>query len=370
MAQIYSRAHVTIVASNAADAADGFLERRNSVKRSNKRLPFRISPNQFGSVIADQSWLWLFAYRYDWRHNPLRQRAWALQEHMMANRMLLYTHKTLEWRCASGMMSLNNSLNLDSCHDPVPKLLSQLSTDPKAAASEWMWIVQDYSSRCMSIQSDKLPAIAALAEKFAPVLGEYYAGIWEYEHLLQLGWYLLYPSTRSFGDEYRAPSWSWASTNGIFFFRDDIAEKEEEEECSSIVSVEVVRKNEQVPYGEVVQASMSIRGKVAIGSIETRGKHSSRITLIEAEDEGIELPLREFYKIYFDQSVQCMDRGRAAGSYPRLSWDRGRAAGSYPRLSWDRGRPAGSYPRLSWDHEELHRSSLLVCELFPNSTAR
>jgi hypothetical protein len=336
MAQIYSRAHVTIVASNAADAADGFLERRNLAKRLNKRLPFRISPNQFGSVITYQP---EFSSRNDRQNNPLRLRAWALQEHMMSNRMLLYTDKTLEWRCASGMMSLKNSLKVDWSHNPAPKLLSQLSTDSKAAASEWRRIVRDYSSRRISIQSDKLPAIAALAEKFAPVLGEYYAGIWQYEHLLQLYWKLLSPSTRPSGDLYRAPSWSWASTDGeVRFPHID----EQEEDCCSLMSVEVVPKNHQVPYGEVVEASMMICGKVIIGNIKTFADHFSIFTQFHAKDEGIELPLTEFYEIYFEQSVKRAGVGLAVISHLDCFWD----------------------------HKELHRSFSLVCELSPSPHAR
>jgi hypothetical protein len=335
MAQIYSRAHVTIAASNAADASDGFLGRRASDRHSNIRLPFRISPNRFGSVIAGELDL-----TFQERQNiPLRKRAWALQEHMMSNRMLLYMDKTLEWLCASGMMNLNNSLNIDLSRS-VPKLLSQLSTDPKAAALEWRRIVEDYSNRRISLQSDKLPAIAALAEKFAPVLGEYYAGIWQYEHLVQLNWSLLSPSTRPSGDLYRAPSWSWASTDEAV----SISESDYEgyEDCCRLVSVKVVPKNKEVPYGEVVQALMTLRGKAIIGIIETDGECHLMFTQFHAKDEGIELPLREFYEIYFDQS-----RNRA-----------------YLTLA------ARGDPWFHWDHKELHSSSLLVCELSPNPHAR
>jgi hypothetical protein len=103
MARIYSMAYVTILASSAVDAADGFLQRRPTDRSPSVQIPFRISLDQFGSATARIGDFSGLAARQD---NPLSQRAWALQEQMMANRMLLYTPSTLEWRCATGVMSL------------------------------------------------------------------------------------------------------------------------------------------------------------------------------------------------------------------------------------------------------------------------
>lgn len=91
MARIYSMAYVTILASSAADVADGFLQRRPTDRSPSVQIPFRISLDQFGSATARIGDFSGFAARQD---NPLSQRAWALQEQMMANRMLLYTPST------------------------------------------------------------------------------------------------------------------------------------------------------------------------------------------------------------------------------------------------------------------------------------
>jgi len=46
----------------------------------------------------------------------------------------------------------------------------------------WQCIVTDYSARCMTVPSDKLPALAGLARAFAQARGggndEYLAGLW------------------------------------------------------------------------------------------------------------------------------------------------------------------------------------------------
>jgi hypothetical protein len=61
-----------------------------------------------------------------------------------------------------------------------------------------------------------LPAIAALAERFAPVLGRYYAGILSSDATQQLAWYTVAEEELGKG-QYRAPSWSWGATHNEVF---------------------------------------------------------------------------------------------------------------------------------------------------------
>ncbi len=331
MAQIYSDAYITIAASTAADAADGFLGRRPVHDSDDFELPFRVSPGQFGSVYAKVGAL---RWPEDRQDNPLGQRAWTLQEQTMASRLLLYTPSTLEWRCAAGMMSLNHSLNVDLGYFPVPKLVSQISKDQEEALQEWLNIVEDYSRRAMSTQSDKLPAIAALAEKFAPILGKYFAGIWQYDFFRQIAWITFYGRSRRHGRLYRAPSWSWASLDNEVLTQEA---RIKHETCCTLVSVESVPKNEQVPYGQVVNASMTVRGRLLVGFV-TRGEEGDAVcTIIHTRSEIMELPLRRFYNIYFGretvpgQSIQTSEV------------------------------PMSSY----WDFEHLDPNPLLVCKLSP-----
>jgi len=335
MARIYSNAYITIVASSASDAAHGFLAHRDEVNALNARIPFRIALNRFGSIIARQH-----AERSSIvKHiNPLSTRAWALQEQMMASRILAYTKHTLEWRCASSIMSLNDSLNVDPWYDPVPKLISQLSTDPEEALLEWSRIVEDYSCRSISLQSDKLPAIAALAERFAGVLGHYYAGLWRYDIIKQLCWMARISHEQRAGYLYRAPSWSWASVDGVF-----VGYGDEDKDCCNLVSAVVLPKNAQVPYGEVDHASIKIRGKVAIASITRDTKNGSpRCTLVSYESEVAESPLQRFYKTYFHQDTKSAGLSRGSEFFGEFS-------------CW-------------WDYEEIRSEPLIVREFPPNLT--
>jgi hypothetical protein len=91
----------------------------------------------------------------------------------------------------------------------------------------WARIVREYSSRLVTFSKDKLPAIQGVAKRFKKgILGSYLAGIWE-AHLPAA---LLWNCSQGYGqrpviidqrnlprghETYRAPSWSWASYDGI-----------------------------------------------------------------------------------------------------------------------------------------------------------
>jgi hypothetical protein len=119
---------------------------------------------------------------YGWgASDPIDKRAWTLQEQMLARRLLLYTSQTLQWRCATTTTNLGQSLYCEETNRSRAKILSQIHQSQEEAFKEWLHIVKDYSGRAMSMQSDKLPEIAAMAERFAPLLGNYYARIWQNE---------------------------------------------------------------------------------------------------------------------------------------------------------------------------------------------
>jgi len=334
MAQIYRNAYITIMASNAGDAAQGFLEHRYENCEPTARIPFRVAPNEFGSITARN---YVTRSSSDKENNPLNTRAWALQEQMMASRILAYTKHTLEWRCASSVMNLNDSLIVDGSYFLKPKLISQLSADPEEALSEWSRILEDYSRRSMSIQSDKLPAIAALAERFAAVLGQYYAGLWQYNLIKQLRWRVTSLPQRV-ENLYRAPSWSWASVDEVFTWYDDTIE-----DCCNLVSAVATPKNAQVPCGEVVHASIKIRGKVIIASVRGTSKDSRGMcTPIHFESEVAEPPLQRFYRAYFCQDIKSAGRGRGSASKEILFWD---------------------------DDKTFHLGSFVVCKFTPTPIA-
>ncbi len=81
----------------------------------------------------------------------------------------------------------------------------------------WSVVIEKYSSRRLTVPSDKLVAISALAKDVAntsrdPRPQSYLAGIWRQNLACELRWEMVDPPQAR--PAYRAPSWSWASVEG------------------------------------------------------------------------------------------------------------------------------------------------------------
>lgn len=81
-------------------------------------------------------------------------------------------------------------------------------------------LVEIYSHKSLSYESDKFPAFCGLAEAtalaFAP--GEYIAGVWSTDLARGLAWYDEFGDCEHTQGEYRAPTWSWAITDKPILF--------------------------------------------------------------------------------------------------------------------------------------------------------
>ncbi|KAF8901378.1 heterokaryon incompatibility protein-domain-containing protein [Gymnopilus junonius] len=170
MADIYNGAHVTIVAACAKKAGDGFLhDRKNLV---NERVDSRV---------------------------------WCFQERLLSPRLLVYASHTLQYQCQAGMKNVGNASNFSvgtSIHDlQLPE--STLGRSQERSQELWkLWktILSNYSERCR-------PVLFSLLET------DYIAGLWKHTLSQDLLWYRTSPSMPRL-TQYRAPSWSWAATNG------------------------------------------------------------------------------------------------------------------------------------------------------------
>jgi len=81
----------------------------------------------------------------------------------------------------------------------------------------WYSAVESYSTRALTFEEDRLPALAGIAARIAQALGPtYVAGLWKEDITYGLCWEALKPSERR---ERRrgggSPSWSWISSGGV-----------------------------------------------------------------------------------------------------------------------------------------------------------
>lgn len=120
---------------------------------------------------------------------------------MLSPRVLHIDSITL-WDCFQGYANELNRRNMGRAN-----LLRNPSHFGEGIS--WEWIIQEYSRREIAHEEDRLHALAGLAARYAQATGHtYLAGLWHEELPRSLFWKGRGPASR------RAPSWSWASTNG------------------------------------------------------------------------------------------------------------------------------------------------------------
>jgi hypothetical protein len=151
--------------------------------------------------------------------DPLSYRGWAYQERLLARRFLAFNPHEMMWQCEDsekcecGMLDDLPFAN-GGKHDY--SLQGLLYRSKEEVYRAWTHQVVDiYSKRVLTYDSDKLPALSGAVQFFHEKLqDDYLAGLWKGDLLSGLRWGTL-PSTltNQYPAVYRAPSWSWASTN-------------------------------------------------------------------------------------------------------------------------------------------------------------
>lgn len=239
MPVIYGSAMLTISALSAENGSGGCsLQPAAGTFVDVNAGPLRIRffqepPPYWHKVYGDDK------YQHDgYGTKPLRTRAWTLQERLLSIRSIHYADGILLWECNSAKGS---SIVPWGHHDPPDDFVpwpvleseheSTASDGPMALRAEWFGILEDYSSRFMTKEMDKLPALSGVAAKFSAKFkgDEYHAGLFRRHLPAALLWRSLGSdsnqsmreadlSVRKYSAfqprrpmQYRAPSWSWAA---------------------------------------------------------------------------------------------------------------------------------------------------------------
>jgi hypothetical protein len=167
---------------------------------------------------------------------PLLSRAWVYQERFLSPRVLHFTQNELWWECNTLEYCECGYLQSPSLSPPeqaIVTLIDKQFRSPKIAraasinqnssllqlTAAWRESVQGYSALALTFEKDTLPALSGLAKQMQNYRKDnYIAGLWESTLLQDLVWtlWLGYPSRRH--DEWIAPTWSWASIQGIISF--------------------------------------------------------------------------------------------------------------------------------------------------------
>lgn len=173
---------------------------------------------------------------------PINRRAWVLQERLLAPRVLHFCKDQIAWECPhieaaeshpygvsqmglrAGTVGERKRLKTLVPGEYGPKMLAIRSAENSNAAHEdWKSIVERYTRTSLTKSSDKLIALAGIAELTSKRIGgklKYVAGMWEKYLASQLLWQVelkyederfKYPQRRP--AYWNAPTFSWAAVD-------------------------------------------------------------------------------------------------------------------------------------------------------------
>ncbi|RAR11243.1 isocitrate dehydrogenase [Stemphylium lycopersici] len=210
MRLIYKCATVTLVASVAQSATEGFLHRIDQTPDYSiepVHIPF---PANLSSKAPTRVMLSYPGSYKRWK-DPINNRAWTFQELILSTRAIVFSYRGIE--CID-RTSLTPADGLLSGRDPqLPNLpwngkMFSLATTPENARQKWLSIRGEYSR----------PIAEELGQRYH---SRYLAGMWERDLTHDLQWRCSRnemaesrdANLRPRAKEYVAPSWSWASVN-------------------------------------------------------------------------------------------------------------------------------------------------------------
>lgn len=259
MHRIYGDAYLCIAAANARSAKDGFLSQDGSLEATEFQVNDAVL---YGRQTIDHR---PFTYTdgSKGQHNPLRERGWCFQEHVLSRRVLHFGYDEMFFECREsaccecGTFPDNVPTSMDrNAYKEFHEALSRI--DEQSINHFWMLFVQEYSHRKFSNPADRLPAISGLAKSVQDKFGlSYLAGHWMGEDLLNSLAWSGSGTSRKRHEFYRTPSWSWASLDGSFAIG-------KQDSCLVLPGTEVLKASTKLssgdPTGSVFGGYLRVKG--------------------------------------------------------------------------------------------------------------
>ncbi|KAK4183448.1 HET-domain-containing protein [Podospora australis] len=304
MRYIYLNSFLTLNAACASTTWEGFLSTPRPQRNPHARVPFRTASTEEVGVVC-------FARHRDtsagdasrsyWDEmEPIAHRGWTLQEKLLPPRSLVYASDTLKYHCQTETVSIGQAVCEPSTgmrlphnvYDPKDKGSGKWTAeDWRNARQAWLSIIFLYTFRNISRENDKLPAVGGVAEQFARVTGdEYYAGLWKKSLLFDLLWEIegsvTEPKVRP--ENYRAPSWSWASMNGLVrasWKEGEAASVGENLRQAEVVDCQVTVPPKGTPFGELTSALLRLRAVLKQGVVVDGDGRAGTVMVVGRDGE-------------------------------------------------------------------------------------
>jgi len=212
--------------------------------------------------------------------SPLARYAGYFQDQFFSPRKLHFVGKQVFWECGTlkACEAFPRGLPAQLLQDPLNDNVAEKALRLARMPSEWMmrsrkqklpaevavsWIevwhqIVGLYSQCIQLDSSaKLPGISSIASEIS-TLGQdkYVAGMWRSNLINDLLWYIDgTPSHRP--DDYRAPSWSWASVEGTIHHLTNL------NTCrnfATVLDAHIFLADPAIPTGKVTGGFVILRG--------------------------------------------------------------------------------------------------------------
>ena len=266
MDKIYSGASLNLAATASEDDSGGLFYCRSVGA---------LQPCIVEATGADQETSLFYCLRSGAWHDlvdssPLHERAWTFQELRLAKRTLHFSRNELFWECQQVCCSEVFPKGLSREMTVTEKLPSASRHDRRECNKQvgnWHELVNGFTYGKLTYRADKLIALQGLVRQYANRNRlrhqDYLAGLWR-PHLPHALLWRVQKGTRS--SKYRAPSWSWASTDGIVTCPPPSTKAKEA--SVQILDVQTTPKHKLCPLGAVKDGSMRLRAFLIRGTLQ------------------------------------------------------------------------------------------------------
>ncbi|CZR51214.1 uncharacterized protein PAC_01089 [Phialocephala subalpina] len=246
MAEIYKNSLITLAATSSPDCDGGLFHDFPPRSEIHTLRGLDSSGNNLDVYVQKKMLHWTdFGDATDinlTKDFPLVTRAWAFQERLLAPRIVHFCSEELVWECNEEWVcqcgSFRDFTNPKKAHANMSwrqHVQTSRSAPPSKSTEQseapdqvfrldsmregWHETVQAYTNLEITFDSDRLPALAGLAEELQRFRKDrYLAGLWEDDLLHSLGWQIWSPFTKRKPlaprpKMHHPPTWSWASVN-------------------------------------------------------------------------------------------------------------------------------------------------------------
>ncbi|KAJ3457178.1 hypothetical protein MRS44_014319 [Fusarium solani] len=264
MGPIFRDSTLALFAAASKNSNEGILNKEPSLLYPKEaQLKVFSDPEDYTTVMASmRCYSPGESFEQMWSQSPLATRGWTFQEQALAPRCLVYGEKGICWKCPRGLSTsklsyvrdvLRRAKTIDPIlHSPTPPCDPSISMGLLRLMDEYYELVSAYSRRALTLPSDKLPAMSAIAKALSHKLAQE-----THRPPISLS-YAPHVST------YRAPSWSWATTDSPITFA-GICDTDWDRRWRTdlrVVSCEVFPLTPGCPFGEVKSGRLVVEGRM------------------------------------------------------------------------------------------------------------